>query len=75
MPLANVLTDGVRSAEPPINSGRTGASASSTLPLAARLAMPLASASNEGSASVQPSGSSPAMRRRSSAARSGADSA
>ena len=54
-PFIVVLLLSARSAEPPHSSGSTGASASSTLPEAARVAMPLASAGNSGSASVQPS--------------------
>ena len=49
-PFIVVLLLSARSAEPPHSSGSTGASASSTLPDAARVAMPLASAGNSGSA-------------------------
>ena len=55
-PFIVVLLLSARSAEPPHSSGSTGASASSTLPEAARVATPLASAGKVGSASVQPLG-------------------
>src|SRR5215213_4832845 len=55
-PSTAVLLLSARSAEPPHSSGSTGASAASTLPEAARVAMPLGSAGNSGSASVQPRG-------------------
>ena len=58
-----VLLDSARSAEPPHSSGSFGASAVSTLPDAARVATPLASASQEGSASSQPGDSSPTTSR------------
>ena len=53
-----VLLDSARSAEPPHSSGSFGASALSTLPEAARVAMPLGSASQLGRASSQPGVSS-----------------
>jgi hypothetical protein len=65
-----VLLLSARSAEPPHSSGSTGASAFSTFPDAARVAMPLASASHVGSAFVQPSGRARVLSRSSSAARS-----
>jgi hypothetical protein len=58
-----VLLLSARSAEPPQSSGSTGASASSTLPDAARVARPLVSAGKSGSAEVQSSGSARAAIR------------
>ena len=55
-----------RSAEPPHNSGSTGASAASTPPDALRVATPLSSGGKDGSASVQLSGSRGAASRSSS---------
>src|SRR6266511_1653899 len=51
-----VLLLSARSAEPPHSYGRTGAIALLTSPEALRVAIPLASALNSGSAAVQPSG-------------------
>ena len=70
-PFIVVLLLSARSAEPPHSSGSTGASASSTLPDAARVAMPFGSAGNSGSASVQPSGRRRVASRSNSAVRSG----
>ena len=53
-----VLFDSARSAEPPHNSGSLSAKASSTLPEAARVAMPLGSASQLGSPVSHPGVSS-----------------
>ena len=69
-PAIVVLLDSARSAEPPHSSGMPSARAPSTLPEAARVAMPLASAGKTGRAFSKPSGSAPATRRSSSAARS-----
>ncbi len=69
-PLRCVRFDSVRSAEPPISARTTGASALSTLPEAARVAI-APSVANAGNASSQPSGSSPASAADNSAARSG----
>ena len=60
-----------RSAEPPHSSGSTGARAVRMVPEALRVAMPLASAGNEGSASAHPSGSWRTASRSNSARRSG----
>ena len=57
-PLGRVLFEGVRSAEPPINAGRRGASASSTLPEAERVAT-LSPGFQTGSSASHPAGSSP----------------
>ncbi len=62
-PSGVVLFDSARSAEPPHSSGILGAIALSTLPEAARVAMPLGSASQLGSASSQPGLSSLATKR------------
>ena len=53
-PSGVVLLDSARSAEPPHSSGNLGAIAPSTFPEAARVAMPLGSADQLGSASSQP---------------------
>ena len=55
-PLGVVLLDSARSAEPPHSSGSSGAIAVSTSPEALRVATPLASAGNDGSAFSQPAG-------------------
>ncbi len=60
-----------RSAEPPHNSGSAGPIAVRIAPDALRVAMPLASAGNDGSLSVHPSGSSRAASRSNSAMRPG----
>ena len=70
-PFIVVLLLPARSAEPPHSSGSTGASAVRTSPEAFRVAIPLASAGNSGSAAAQPSGSRRADSRSSSSARSG----
>ena len=58
-----VLLLSARSAEPPHSSGSTGASASSTLPDALRVAMPFGSGGEASAApSAQPSGSGPAQQ-------------
>ncbi len=64
-----VLFDPARSAEPPHSSGTTAPSACSTLPEAARVAMPLP-VSKTGIFSSQPVGSWPLLMRSNSAARS-----
>src|SRR5438876_3290500 len=60
-----------RSAEPPHSSGSTCARAVRIVPEALRVAMPLASAGNSGSALVQPSGRRRTAIRSNSALRSG----
>jgi hypothetical protein len=55
-PFMVVLLLSARSAEPPHSSGSTSASEFSTSPDALRVATPLGSGSQEGSASAQPSG-------------------
>src|SRR5690606_16778562 len=69
-PFIVVLFEPARSAEPPHSSGSTGARAERTEPEAERVDTSLP-ASKVGSASAQPSGSSPACSRSSSAAPSG----
>ncbi len=70
-PSISVLVEPPRSAEPPSSSGSTGASALSTVPDAARVAVGGVSGGKEGSAPSQPSGNRPAIRRVSSRAASG----
>ena len=70
-PAIVVLFDSARSAEPPHSSGMTSARAVRILPLAARVATPLASASHVGSASSKPSGRARERTRKRRAACSG----
>src|SRR5664280_2443603 len=62
-PAMVVLLDPARSAEPPQSSGRTAASAFSTVPEADRVATPLGSAGNVGKAAARSAGSFRATRR------------
>ena len=70
-PAIVVLLDSARSAEPPHSSGSVAARAPRTLPDAARVARPFASASKTGRAFSKPSGREPSTSRSRRAARSG----
>jgi hypothetical protein len=67
-----VLTDSLRSAEPPTQVGRNGAIAWIVSPEAARVASAaFAAGSNDGSASARPGSGLPAQARSHSVARAG----
>ena len=70
-PLSAVSVEGLRSAEPPMSSGTRAAIALMTFPPAERVASGLSAVVKVGMSASQPFGSSPAITRSNSAARSG----